>query len=105
MSLTESQIKKLERLHNYSTKYELIAVADGVKALAGYCKKGKPSMLSMIRKNGEAWLAAGKSDKMSFVKVGAADHLLLGRCEIYFSGRTQREAITEGELPWFEDVF
>lgn len=92
--------EKLERLRNRSTKYEL--VADG-KILAGYCPHGKMNILKMLRKNGEAWAARiSENDRIEFDDGGRSAKV--GPYQIRFSGRTQREAIINGELQWFEEA-
>ena len=93
--------EKLESLRNRPTKYELIAVSpENQPVLAGYCSHGKNNILSMLRKNGEQWASRIKADDMvTFAKDGRSAQL--GQWKVYFSGRTQREAIILGELPWF----
>jgi hypothetical protein len=93
-------MEKLERLRNRGTKYEL--TADGV-ILAGYCSHGKMNILKMLQKNGEAWAKRiNENDMITFANDGKSAKI--GRFEVRFSGRTQREAIISGELPWFEDA-
>jgi len=92
--------EKLERLKNRRTKYEL--AADG-KYLAGYCLYGKNNILNMLRHNGQAWATRiNEKDMVVFAKNGKSAQL--GRFFIAFTGRTQREAICNGELPWFENA-
>jgi len=95
-----TKTEKLERLKNRATKYEL--AADG-RYLAGYCQHGKLNILRMLQKNGEAWAKRiTKTDLITFEKNGKM--ATLGPFQIAFTGRTQREAISMGELPWFEEA-
>jgi hypothetical protein len=90
---------KLTRLHNRGTLYELVVNS---QYLAGYCRHGKPGILGMLRQHGDAWAARiGKDDLIVFARDGRSCQL--GSFRIAFSGRTQRSAITEGELPWALD--
>ena len=92
--------QKLEALRNRRTKYELAA---NEKYLAGYCQHGKLNILRMLQKNGEAWAKRIKKDDLiEFDKNGRS--ATLGSFRIAFTGRTQREAISIGELPWFEEI-
>jgi len=93
--------EKLESLGNRSTKYELVAsLPGGPIVLAGYCSHGKNNILSMLRKNGEQWATRIKADDMvTFAKNGKSAQL--GAWKVWFTGRTQREAIVLGELPFF----
>lgn len=92
--------EKLERLRNRGTKYELTA---NETILVGYCSHGKMNILKMLQKNGEAW-AKRISDKDLIVFDKAGKSAKIGPFQIQFSGRTQREAIYAGELPWFEEA-
>ena len=95
-----TKLEKLEHLKNRRTYYEL--AADG-KYLAGYCLHGKKNILDMLRKNGEAWAKRiTEGDLIEFNNNGRS--ATLGRFIITFTGRTQREAISRGELPWFEEI-
>ncbi len=95
--------EKLESLRNRSTKYELVASGpDGQIVLAGYCSHGKNNILSMLRRNGEQWADRISADAMvTLAKDGRSAQL--GPWKVYFSGRTQRESIILGELPFFVD--
>ena len=91
---------KLESLRYRPTKYEL--ALDG-KILAGYTRRSKMGILTMLRKNGESWAKRlNADDRITFDKSG--QYANLGKYQIKVTGRTQRDAIIEGELPWFEDA-
>jgi hypothetical protein len=96
--------QKLERIHNRITQYELVCTdQNGIKCLAGYTRQSKMGILSMLRKNGEKWAQRlSEKDVITFAKSGKV--ATLGKYTVYFSQRTQREAIIAGELPWFEDA-
>ena len=81
------------------TRYEL--AVDG-RYLAGYCRLSKQGILAVLRQHGEAWAARiGPNDTLTFPK--GARSATLGTYAIAFTGRTQRSAIWEGELPWALD--
>ena len=96
--------EKLERLRNRGTRYELsCTMPNGQACLAGYTRPSKMGILSMIRKNGEAWAARiAENDMVNFEKSGKS--ATVGPFAIRFSGRTQRDAIINGELQWFEEA-
>lgn len=96
--------QKLEDLYRRSTKYELVATSpDGQRVLAGYCSHGKNNILSMLRRNGEQWADRISADAVvTFAKDGRSAQI--GPWEVSFSGRTQRESIILGELPFFVDA-
>ena len=86
------------------TLYELVSVSPrGKKMLAGYAlRKSRKGLLAMVSKNGQAWADATGTEELTFVKSGA--EATMGRWRFYFSGRTERDAMDEGELSWFKDV-
>lgn len=89
---------KLARISNRRTRYELVAT-DGAQTLhAGYCGKGFPSILKMVNLHHEAWAKLTGADRYSYTKAG----LVMGAWTLRHSGRTQRDAILGGELPWFK---
>jgi len=96
--------EKLERIKLRGTLYEMVAtLPNESRYLAGYCNHGKMNILKMLQKNGEEWAKRiGEKDMITFDKGGRiAD---MGNIKISFSGRTQREAIIAGELPWFKNI-
>lgn len=102
--MTPLQIRKLERRKNCGTLYELIADAPGeTTVLAGYCRLGKTGILGMLRKHGAEWASRiSDTDPIIFGKGGRSCQL--GKYRITFSGRTERDAIKEGEKPFFLTV-
>jgi len=102
--LSDAQIARLERLKHYSTRYELVAAhPDGRKILVGYTRKGRDGLLSMMRKNGPAWVKFSGCEDIHFAKR-TAEGATSGDWKVNFSGRTQREAIMNGELPFFPQI-
>jgi hypothetical protein len=100
-----TKLEKLNRLTNRGTAYELIAVSPNMtKVLAGYTpRRSKEGIVRMLQKNGAAWTKKVREITIEFIKMGKGPTAKLGDLTIFFTGRTQREAILEGELPWFED--
>lgn len=101
--MTPELANKLARLKNRATRYELAATNGTHTVLAGYARKGRSGLLSMIRKNADAWTTFAQADSIQFAKR-AADGATLGKWTIRFTGRTQREAIIAAELTWFKEL-
>jgi hypothetical protein len=101
VSLTE----KLERLRNYSTRYELaISHADGRRYLVAYSpRNNRRGLFDAVRGRGAAIVALTGADDMVFGNR-AADGATVGAWTIRFTQRTQREAYIEGELSYVGDV-
>jgi hypothetical protein len=95
--------RKLARIRLRATAYELVAtMPDRTRVLAGYCAHGRPAMLSLLRKHGAAWAERlTDTDQIRWPPGGRS--CLLGPMVIAFSGRTQRQAYLEGELPFFTE--
>lgn len=98
--------EKLNRLHNGPTRYELVAEKGDERILIAYSMRtGRRALLTAAQKHGHALLAMMKLDdntKFEFLKP-AAKGAKVGDWTIRFSGRTQRDAISNGELPWIVD--
>jgi hypothetical protein len=102
--LTAEQVRKLERLRLYGTRYELamthtetresllIAYSTGKARRDVFRYVSDPDRVGPI-------VARTGSDSIHFGKR-AADGGTMGEWSIRFTGRTQRQAITEGELPY-----
>lgn len=97
-----TKLQRLEALKHYSSRYELVAThPDGRKVLVGYTpRRGRSGLFDMLAKNGVAWVKFSGSENITFGKR-VADGAISGKWSINFSGRTQREAICNGELPFF----
>lgn len=98
--MTSAQVSRLERLRYHSTLYEL--AFDG-NILVGYCKYGKRSILNMVQRNGQDWADRFGQDARIDLDRNGRGATLEGH-RISFTGRTEREAICGGELPWFKDA-
>ena len=98
---TQAGIERLERMKYRVTLYELVVtIPDHPTMLAGYGRHGQSGILSLLRKNGEAWSKhIADNDTVTFAKGGRSCQF--GKLEFRFSGRTEREAIMEGPLPFF----
>lgn len=105
MQAANERLAKLARLKNRRTRYEIIATKGDAKVLVGYsARTGRRGLLSMLQQNGEAWTRfVGSNPKdcnISFRTPASAG----ADCEgwhIRFSGRTQRDSICSGEVPFF----
>jgi hypothetical protein len=93
---------KLASLRWHSTRYELVAThPDGRKVLVGYTpRRGRSGLFDMLATNGVAWVKFANAENITFGKR-VADGAISGDWSINFSGRTQRDAICSGELPFF----
>jgi len=90
---------RLEILRHRPTRYELVALLpDGRRILVGYTRYGRRPMLEMLRRHKEYWLPfLNETDSLTFHAGGRS--LTLGPLVVSFSGVTEREAVTFGELP------
>ena len=95
-----TQSEKLERIALYRTAYELIATDGTQRVLVCYCEsKSRQTIFKVARKHGEKLVKLCSSETIHFAKR-SSDGATIGAWTIRFSGRTQREAIMEGELPF-----
>ena len=98
--------KKLEDLAHYGTAYELALVntTTGEKLLIAYTRKTKPGALKALQRNGriDRIHKVTGGIPLYWTKRGAPKHVICdddaGTWSIRFTGRTQRDAIKEGEL-------
>ena len=103
--LTMTVQQQLTRLHRtHPTRYELAAVhPDGRRILVGYTvRKGRRSLLGAVRQRAEV-LAALCGPEIAF-GARVSDGATIGPWRIRYTGRTQREAVSCGELDYCEDV-
>lgn len=93
--LTPQQLAKLARIANYSTRYEveLVHLDTGERRLLCYTRKTERGIRDYIFRHAAEVVTFCGSDRLF--------KLSIGRWRIAFTGRTQREAIMAGELPWF----
>lgn len=104
--------ERLERLRNRLTRYELVATSpDGKRrVLIAYShRRSRDAMWRAITGREERRLAViqlvGGEQQAQRVNRAkrAADGATIGGWQFRFTNRTQREAITSGELPYVED--
>lgn len=116
-TLTPEQTAKLTRLAGRATLYEAVLVhQDGRVANLAYIGGAtKTRLLQYVYRNAQAVAAFCGTDMIratttqaDFAQVQAAFPTssvrvfgVMGGWSLGFSGRTQREAITQGEHPWF----
>lgn len=94
--------QKLEALRNYSTRYEVaLSFADGRKMLVCYTpRKNKSGLLDAIQGRGKAILAQmpDLSDDARLTYKAATGFDFGNGTRAHFTGRTQRDAICNGEM-------
>lgn len=96
--------ERLERLKYYATRYELAAINGDTRILLVYSYgRGRRAILESARKHGEKLVALTGRQSIDFAKR-ASDGATMGDWQIRFTGRTQRDAICSGELPWIGDI-
>jgi hypothetical protein len=89
-------------LHNHPTRYEVeLHTADGRRFLVGYTpRRSFTGLLAAVRKMGKSILAiTNLPEDATTSRNGTALGLGYGHV-IRFTGRTQRDAIVGGELPF-----
>lgn len=103
--------EKLAALHNRATRYEVVAIKQEpigeTRVLIGYtARHSRHGLLAACRQRGEVMIKAlGLNDtSMLFPAKRAADGFDIDKWSIRFSGRTQRDAILEGELQYVGDL-
>lgn len=99
--MTQTATQRLNRIKYYDTLYELVVTMPGRQPmLAGYGRHGQAGMLRLLRANGDIWATYIADDApVTFAKGGRS--CTFGSLDFRFSGRTEREAIQAGELPFF----
>lgn len=99
--------EKLARIHNRATCYELALINGDRRILICYSmRQGRHTILEACRKHGQAIVdltCPHGEQNMVFLKPASLG-ATIGDWWIRFTGRTQREAIITGELPWIGDV-
>jgi hypothetical protein len=102
--MTEAQMVKLERLRFAPSRYEIeIVASSGAKHLIAYTpRRSFRGLLDAVRQRGVAILrVVGMPEETQAERVGASLRFADGTV-IRFSGRTQRDAIMHGELPYVD---
>ena len=106
--LTDLQTRQLERIKYYATRYEVrLTLPDGRAMLVCYTpRKSKAGLLDALQSRGKAILALmpemPEDSRLTYTK---AQGFALGNgARVAFSGRTQRDAIMAGALPYIGDA-
>lgn len=107
-ALTEDQIRKLTRLQNRATAYEIICTKNGSVTRIAYTQRhSQNGLIAILRDRLDSLLAFGVAVDVEFVPSGKGIRRSLTFADgsvIRFSGRTQRGAIIEGEYPFLPSV-
>ena len=105
--LTDKQYRQLERIKHYATRYEVrLTLPDGRAMLVCYTKrKSKAGLFHSLQSRGEAILAhMPEMPEDSRLTYNKAQGFMLGNgASVTFSGRTQRDCILAGALPYIGD--
>lgn len=97
--------EKLARLHNRATLYELTMSHGDEHILIAYASnKGRTMLWKCVTSEERVHqiIARTGTEEITFAKR-AGDGATMGEWSIRFTGRTQRDAIGEGELPYIGD--
>lgn len=93
--------EKLAHLHGRLTRYELTGTNGTRTILICYSvRRGRHTLLEALRQHGAIVLALVGRDANFAWERPASRGARLGEWTFRFSGRTQREAIIEGEHPF-----
>ena len=99
--------ERLARLRNRATCYEIAAIQGERRILIAYAAMhSRHGLLKACQNRGQMIIAAlgiGESDLLMPAKR-AAEGFTVGAWSIRFTGRTERDAIQEGELPYVGDL-
>jgi hypothetical protein len=99
MPLTERQLRRLESIKNYHTRYEALLVGpDEQNILIGYTsRQTRRGLLDLLRRHPDAVInLVGGDAKTTY------GHKMVSFSSGWtakFSGRTERDAILHGEMP------
>ena len=105
--LSDTQKRKLAALQNYATRYETVVThADGTRHLLGYTpRKSTAGLVDVVHKHGPRLSGVlGLAADANMKAAGKHEMHIDGGHKVHFSGRTQRDAILEGEHPHILDV-
>lgn len=96
-----TNLEKLEALKWRATRYEAVLEHNGARYLIGYtAMHSRHGLLKVAQAHGQqiiGFLGVSADQEMTAGKR-AADGFRIGDSAIRFTGRTQRDAILEGEL-------
>jgi len=96
---------EIERLANRPTRYELaVKHTDGREYLLSYCfRKTRRTILNIAYKFGPELVKLTGTEDITFAKKATAG-ATMGEWKIVWTGRTQRNAYSEGELTFILNV-
>jgi len=99
-----TRTERLARLQNRGTYYELAAVRGEQRRLIAYTqRRSRRGMLAACRNRAVLVIALTGAEELQFGKR-AEDGATLGAWQVRFTGRTERDAIMEGELPFIGEM-
>ena len=94
------RLVRLARLTNRGTYYELAAILGDQRRLVAYTqRRSRSGMLAACRNRAVLLIALTGAENLQFGKR-TVDGATMGDWQIRFTGRTERDAIMEGELPY-----
>jgi hypothetical protein len=97
--------ERLDSLRNRATLYELAMIRGEERILIAYSqRKGRRDIFKAVAADHRVRQVTARTgtDQIDFAKR-TADGATMGGWAIRFTGRTQRDAIIEGELPYIGD--
>lgn len=98
--------RKLDRLKNYRTRYELVAEGPFGRILVLYSdRNNQRGLLEAVCKNGEAFAKVTGGETITIGKRHGMPATCPNGVKVFWSGRTQREAYIEGPLPFLLDLY
>ena len=94
--------EKLNRIKNHSTKYELILAKGDEKYLVVYTPRRTRTGIMAATPDRHQQLQRIIGSDLSEARFAprSRDGVIIGEWRLYFTGRTQRDAYIEGELPF-----
>ena len=96
--------KRLERLRRFHTRYEVVMKTDDEYLLVGYtARKSFNGLASLITEDKRFDAIVAVTGAKNGEKV-TSKLVRFGCWDIFFSGRTQRDAIIQGEPDFVMDV-
>lgn len=96
---------RLAAIHGRSTKYELVLVHDdGRTLLLGYGRKTKPGVLAMVHRQAVELSQFCGADYITLAGLPRGTFGKIGPWSLRASGRTEREAIIQGEREHWKAV-
>lgn len=101
--------QRLERLRNRQTLYEVLASDGQTHLLIVYCGRSKTRFFRALAERdsvrGKKLAELAGTEQLKFPEKPDSSLIgTLGKWTIRFSGRTQREAISQGEHRYLEDA-